>query len=256
MDVINKNNMADIIKEVLEPNEIEPYSLNIHENLNSNLWDENDVLKPEIRKILLLNVKRFIEFSDIEGIKYQDIIFTGSMANYNYNTNSDIDVHIILDYGQISTNEEFVEDYFKLKKNLWSLNHHITVKNYDVEIYVQNSQSSFVKSTGIYSLVKNKWIIMPIKKIINIDTSSIGTKARVLMSDIDELNKIKNNDEFFNCYNQLKSKISKYRQCGLNKNGEYSIENLVFKILRNNGYLKKMVDEKNKRLDLELTLTQ
>ena len=248
--------MTNIIREILEPNDTETYSLNINENLNPELWEDNDILKPEIRKILLLNAKRFIEFSDIEGIKYQDIIFTGSMANYNYNTNSDIDVHIVLDYNQISNSDEFVADYFKLKKDLWKLRHHITVKGFDVEMYVQDTKKSHIRSTGIYSLIKNAWLVKPIKKIINIDTDSIQNKAKSLMNSIDELDQIKNNDKFFNQFNDLKHKITKYRECGLDKNGEYSVENLVFKILRNNGYLKKMVDQKNKRLDIELTLQQ
>ena len=39
---------------------------------------------------------------------------------------------------------------------------------------------------------------------------------------------------------KLKNKIKKFRQCGLEKNGQYSIENLVFKVLRRNGYLTKL----------------
>ena len=40
--------------------------------------------------------------------------------------------------------------------------------------------------------------------------------------------------------NQLKEQIRKMRAAGVQKGGEFSIENLVFKELRNKGYLDKL----------------
>jgi len=255
MNHINKGNVTKLIKEVLQPEEVDATALKMKDVLNPAIWDESNNLKPEIRKQLLLNVKRFLEFCDIENLKYHDIVLTGSMANYNYNETSDIDIHIILDYDQVSDNEEFVNDYFKLKKDLWSNKHEITVKGYDVETYVQDSKESH-RSTGIYSLIKNEWLAKPIKKIVNIDTSAIMTKANEIMDAIDELGTIKDNNHFYKSYTKFLNKLKKYRKAGLDANGEYSVENLVFKILRNNGYLRKLIEEKNKRLDDELTLDQ
>ena len=76
------------------------------------------------------------------------------------------------------------------------------------------------------------------------------------MDDIDALMKIKDSPNFVNKYKQLKDKVKKYRQTGLDNGGEYSTENLVFKLLRNNGYLGKLMNSKNIYLIKDLSLTE
>ena len=115
---LENHQILNTLKEIVNPNDIDTSSIRMNDTLNPLIWDNEKKLKPEIRKLLLLNAKRFIEFSDFENLKFDDIILTGSMANYNYNENSDLDVHIILNYNQISTYTEFAEDYLKMKKEL------------------------------------------------------------------------------------------------------------------------------------------
>ena len=55
---------------------------------------------------------------------------------------------------------------------------------------------------------------------------------------------------------KYKEKLRKFRTCGLQKNGEYSSENLVFKILRRNGYLEKLRGATHKILDKGLSMNQ
>ena len=55
---------------------------------------------------------------------------------------------------------------------------------------------------------------------------------------------------------KYKDKLKKYRTCGLEKGGEYSTENLVFKILRRNGYIEKLHDSTTKILDKKLSMNQ
>ena len=250
-----KNNASDVIKEVIEPESVDVSSIQLHDTLCPLIWDDDEKLKPEVRKILLKNAKRFVEFSDVENLKYKDIILTGSLANYNYNENSDLDIHIILDFNQISENKNFVGDFLKLKKQLWGDKLPIQVKGFDVELYFQDEKEPH-HSTGIYSLIKNDWVRKPLKKIINIDVANVQLKAADLINTIDELEDEIDDSNFLKKHEQLKNKIKKYRQSGLDKNGEYSTENLVFKILRNSGYLEKMVDMKNDYLTDELTLDE
>ena len=56
--------------------------------------------------------------------------------------------------------------------------------------------------------------------------------------------------------NDLKDKIKKFRQSGLEKGGEYSYENLTFKLLRRNGYIEKLINLKSKVVDKKLSITQ
>lgn len=249
------NDVSDVLREIVEPDNVDTSSIQMHDTLSPLIWDENNHLKPDIRKALLMNAKRFIEFADVEKLKFDDIILVGSMTNYNYNENSDLDVHIVLNFNQISNNEEIVNEFLKLKKSIWNDTLPIQVKGHDVEMYFQNSDEN-VKSSGIYSLIKDGWIKKPINKLININTSAVKLKSVDFMNSIDDLENNENNIDFINRYNKIKNKIKKYRQTGLSKEGEYSIENLVFKVLRNTGYLKKMIDLKNEYLTKELSLKE
>jgi hypothetical protein len=53
---------------------------------------------------------------------------------------------------------------------------------------------------------------------------------------------------------KIKDKLKDYRQSGLNKDGEFSYENLVFKYLRRSGHIGKLFDEKTKIKDKELSI--
>ena len=55
---------------------------------------------------------------------------------------------------------------------------------------------------------------------------------------------------------KVKDKIKKYRTSGLEKEGEYSYENLTFKALRRNGYLQKLFDFENDLMDKRLSLEE
>jgi hypothetical protein len=59
---------------------------------------------------------------------------------------------------------------------------------------------------------------------------------------------------FFN-YPFLK-KLRNYRTSGLNNGGEYSYENLVYKVLRRNGYLEKLQKLENNIIDKKLSLKE
>jgi hypothetical protein len=53
---------------------------------------------------------------------------------------------------------------------------------------------------------------------------------------------------------KIKDKVKDYRQSGLEKDGEFSYENLVFKYLRRSGHIGKLFDEKTKIKDKELSV--
>jgi len=249
------HNISEVLKEVIEPDSVDISTIQMHGTLNPLVWESEESIKPDVRKVLLKNAKRFIEFCDAENLKFNDIILTGSMANYNYNENSDLDIHVVLDFGQISENKEFVGDFFKLKKQLWANELQIQVKGHDVEMYFQDATEPH-HSSGTYSLIKNDWIRKPTKKIINIDSADVQLKSADIMNAIDDLESNKSKDDFLKKHETLKKKIKKYRQSGLDSKGEYSTENLVFKILRNTGYLGKMVEMKNEYLTNELSLNE
>jgi hypothetical protein len=52
----------------------------------------------------------------------------------------------------------------------------------------------------------------------------------------------------------LRKKLKEYRKSGLEKDGELSYENLVFKFLRRSGHIKKLFDSSNKAVDRQLSV--
>jgi len=248
------NDISDILKEVIEPDAVDVTSIQMHDNLCPNIW-EDEKMNADVRKTLLKNAKNFINYCDIEDLNFNDIILTGSLANYNYNQHSDLDVHIILNFNLISENKDFVGDFFKMKKMLWEKNYPIQIKSYDVEMYIQDSSEPH-HSTGTYSIINNNWIVKPVKKIININTGAVQLKSANIMNMIDDLELNINEKDFIDKHEKLKKKIKKMRQSGLEKNGEFSVENLTFKILRNSGYLRKLADIKTNYITNELSLDE
>lgn len=246
--------VSDLLKEIIEPKDVDVSSIQVHDELNPLLW-ENDKLKPDVRKALLKNTKKFIEFSDLEHITFEDVIFTGSLANYNYTENSDIDLHLIFDFTQISDDVEFVRDYLKIKKLLWEEYLPITIKGFDLEMYYQNAEEPH-QSTGVYSVYHDKWVKKPVKQVIDINRNAIRAKAHAFMMLIDDLESNEDDTLVLKNYKQLKDKLKKYRQTGLEKDGEFSVENLVYKVLRNTGYLDKLLNIKKERLLNYLTLDE
>jgi hypothetical protein len=54
----------------------------------------------------------------------------------------------------------------------------------------------------------------------------------------------------------VKLKLKQFRQSGLEKGGEYSYENLTFKLLRRNGYIEKLMDIKKGIKNKKLSIAQ
>jgi len=131
-------------------------------------------------------------------------------------------------------------------------------KGFDVEIYVQDSKEPHFAS-GVYSVLYNDWIVEPKEEEVSIDSKKILNKSKNWMSQIDkfEVNSRRQEpDEVLEDIQKFKDKIKKYRGSGLEDKGEYSYENLTFKFLRRNGYLKKLNDIRNYLIDKNLTLDE
>ena len=248
-----KNPVSKILNELIEPDNIEVDVLLKKDHLCSKIWGEDEKLHPEVREALLKNAQAFIKFAGLENESFKDIILTGSLANYNWHEGSDLDVHILMDLNQISDDKEFANEFFRTKKLLWGEKMPVKVNGHDVELYVQDINEPHA-STGVYSIWNNDWVTKPIKEMIAIDTNNIQQKASYIMGLIDDLEDTVDDAEVAKVSDLVMDKLRNYRKAGLEDEGEFSTENLVFKILRNTGYLEKLSKMKYDRLQKELTL--
>lgn len=233
-------------------------SFDQQKKLNPKIWNKDDEMIKKVRDRLIQIANEFVDFIDLD-IVVSDIIMIGSLANYNWSEYSDVDLHLMVDFSQFSKPIlPLYEDLFKLKKTIFNNKHDITIYGYEIELYVQNESESYF-SSGVYSVLNDEWINKPKKQSITIDKTLIENKVQQWMKTIDNLldNLEDEPIEIVNQYiKQVKDKLKKYRSSGLEKGGENSDENLVFKSLRRNGYIQKLFDFENKLIDKKLSLKE
>jgi predicted nucleotidyltransferase len=231
-------------------------SFGTRNELNQKVWDDQDTLNEKVREKLLSVATEFIDFLGVP-ILIEDIIFTGSLANFNWSKYSDVDLHIVADFTQFS--DELLplyQELFKVKKTLFNTDHNIKIFGYDVELYVQDSNEAHF-SSGVYSVLNNQWNNKPKKENVKIDKKLIQKKSNQWMEIIDTALEAASDvtaDDAREILKKCKDKLKKYRTCGLEKEGEYSDENLVFKVLRRNGYIEKLMNFENDVVDKELSI--
>lgn len=244
-------NTQDIIK-----------SFDAQEELNPKIWKEKNgkySMDPKVRENLLEIANLFIDFLGVD-VLITDIIMIGSLVNYNWSKYSDIDLHIVINYGQFPDNtKDLYVEFFDLKKVIFNDRHDIKIFGYDVECFVQDEvETTF--SSGIYSVYYDMWVNEP-KKIgtKNIDLNLVKEKAEQWMRVIDGVvDNIKDEtpETIKSLIKKYKQKLKKFRNCGLEKGGELSVENLVFKLLRRNGYIGKLYDIPTEVVDKKLSMNQ
>ena len=237
---------ADSLNEV-EASDINLKSFEVKDELNPKFWINNK-LNSRVRLKLLDLADEFYDSLNIDWVEPEDIILTGSIANYNWSKYSDVDVHILIDYKKVWNKTEIVEDYFSSKKTIWSQEHEgLKIYGFPVEIYVEDSNNDN-PSTGIYSLNTNKWIVDPADfEYSEINEPYIKEHSADIMTKIDEVEKkiSKEKDtykleELSTAVKKLFDKLHKQRRESLRKNGELGTYNIIWKVLRRTGYLDKM----------------
>ena len=249
--------LEEEIKIRLQPHLSKMMAFSIQNELNQNIWEGDERLHPEVREALLDIVQQFVDETEIEE-NVEDITFTGSLANYNWSKFSDIDVHLIVKFSDISDNTSLVRKFFDAAKSNWNKLHTIMVKDHEVEIYVQKDDEPHV-STGVYSILKDRWLVRPKRIEPSIDEPTALKKARVLQREIDKISLLYYNEKYEESLERaqmLKEKIKKMRKAGLAHTGLFSPENLAFKILRRSGHIEKLFDAYTGAYDATLSLAE
>ena len=217
----------------------------VNRRLNPKIW-ENDDLKPEVKQSLVKIAQAFEKFLGVD-LDVVDYTITGSNANYTWTAFSDLDLHLIIP----GTPTDEQRELFTAKKALWGEQHDISIKGLPVECYVQGQDEPH-HSTGVYSIKNDSWTVMPKKVKPKIDDASVEAKKDGILRDIEsallgrDLEKLRT----------VKDKITQMRKAGLERAGEWSVENLVFKILRNLGLIDQITDKIRELEDQELSLEQ
>lgn len=236
-------------------------SFKLQTTLCPTVWDL-DENPPQLKNEVKLNLIKVSElFRDFIGVDFfvDDVIMTGSLANYNWSKFSDVDLHLVVDFTQFEEDKlELYTELFKVKKTIFNNVHNIKIYGFDVEVYVQDSNESHF-SSGVYSVLYDEWLVKPKHEKIDVDKKILKDKINQWVNIIDgvkETTKDISAEESKEIIDKYRDKLKKFRSCGLEKGGEFSYENIVFKYLRRSGHIEKLFNLENQILDKELSLSK
>jgi len=196
--------------------------------LNPKLWDNNKLI-PEVRLQLMKIARHFAEFLKVEKLNLKDITISGSNAAYGYSDSSDLDLHLVA----VVTPEQV--ELYDAKKNVYNSRYKIKIKDIDVELYVQDYKQKH-HSAGVYSVLRNEWITEPTSETPRATAQEVKSKARNYAGRINQALRSKDLD----VAKETMTNLRRLRQAGLEQGGEYSVENLAFKLLRARGQIDKL----------------
>lgn len=264
-DVLMGHSLRDFLKESdiaeLEDADVDLSSFNIKKHLNPKFWKDGH-LDSRIRLKLLDIADAVMHYLDVSWFDPEDVIMTGSLANYNWNKEySDIDLHILIDFDDIDSDKETAKKYLDKAMKAWKSEHgNITIYGFPVEVYIQDAFEPHA-STGVYSIDKDRWIIKPdIDKLRKgkIHKNKVRKMVAFYGTKIDNLCNIYNetNDDEYRVrklaekVDKLFDAMKKERKKGLNSStSEINDGNIMYKALRRAGYLQKIIDLKHNIFD-------
>lgn len=243
----SKDVKANILQKEMKAMKLaETAIVQFHDKLNPKFW-EHGKLKTEVAEHLKAIAAYFINDVNVEDLDILDITISGSNAAYTYTPKSDLDLHIIVHVDK--DNADLLQNFFNTKRSLFNKNHNISLHGAPVELYIQMDTEEHT-SSGLYSLLKNKWLDIPKKVKATIEDTTVKAKYARIVKRIKKV--IEDND--LDSANLLTKKIFNYRQAGLDKHGEFGVENLTFKMLRKNEWIDKLIDFKTKFVDKKLSI--
>jgi hypothetical protein len=214
-------------------------AVTFHDKLNPKLWNGTK-LRPDVREQLIIIAQDFLEELGVHDLDVKDITISGSNAAFSYTKHSDLDLHILVDMGNLPVDEVYRE-LFTAKKTIYNDTHDIKINTIPVELYVQDSRQPVV-SLGEYSVMNDQWIRIPTKRRSDFDQTATKSKYEKLLGLIE----IALQSKKYSKVKHIIDTIKRYRQAGLDKGGEFGPENLAYKMLRSQGYITKLYDLRDK----------
>jgi hypothetical protein len=142
---------------------------------------------------------------------------------------------------------------FDLKKFIFNERHNIKIYGYDVELYAQDVEEPHVAS-GVYSVMDDEWLTKPKKVNFELDKKVLTDKIKCWTEKIDKAVDSESSEDDIDVLENLRKKLKEYRKSGLDKEGELSYENLVFKFLRRSGHIQKLFDSAHRAVDKQLSV--
>lgn len=241
----------EYIKKNAEISESLDETIEKHDKLNPKLFGTDNKLLPQVVDKINEIVEEFKDELAEEEVELvvKDIVLIGSNVSFNYTKDSDLDVHIVTNMEGKSADYRKIYDAYR---KLWNRRMSINFYGIPVELYVESSDLKTV-SNGIYSVLNNDWIKFPTEQVIpEVDQNAVDHYFKPFETWYNEIKAnptIEEIDKFIN-------DVYVARQTALDGEGEYALGNLVFKEVRNYGYLDDLKELRNEVMAKKLSLEE
>ena len=221
-------------------------AIEVHDVLNPVLWNADNTLKPEVYDKLVEIYEEFVRFIDIP-LNIVDVEVVGSNASYNYNANSDIDLHVIVNSEVNYMDKEMLRLFYNFKKGSFNDDYDLSINDIPVELYIEDVGDGNA-TNGRFSILKNEWVKFP--EPITYEIPDITDTVNEYIENATNLIAGTDGQAILDFINDLYM----MRKLGLAEDGEASVGNLVFKELRSMDILSDLKDRYYELKSDELSL--
>jgi len=214
------------------------------QELSPDFFDEDNKLLPEVRKVLLKVTDDVLaNLAEREhNITPTFIVLTGSLTGPDWDEYSDIDLHLGVDFGEFE-DESLARDFLLYyAKEFNSRNYDL--KDHHIELYFQDDKEPHL-APGLYDIQNDKWLKYPKEERYEIP-ETVAKEAQGILDEVENFIKRYRKEKpiptpFLEDLREYWQDIREKRKTGLEE-GLHGHGNLVFKALRRNGALKKLLD--------------
>lgn len=245
-------------KEEIKKNLLSKDHFKQHDALSRDIWETPEQVKLKVKLKLKRIANAFLRDHNINPDAVEDIYFTGSLAGYNYHPDSDIDLHIVVDFSKVNQDLDMVRDLFNSRRLVWNERHNITIFGHEVEIFIEDVNEVYDdEDRPVYSLEKDQWVNTPKRLDKDFDYDSAIKKAGMISHQIGLVQELMNQEKFVEAKRQatrIFGRLKRMRKAGLQREGAYSPENIAFKILRKRGEIDLLGDLKSASFDKMMSL--
>lgn len=145
-------------------NELDSYNLaeaaKFKDALNPVIWDRHEHLKNAVKDQIMVGIDEYCQYLGLNESHIADILVAGDNAGYAYSPNSTIDVVVVANLDP----DPVYRELFNENKYKYNGQHQVKIDNQYVQFYVQSSDEPVV-SRGSYSLLREDWVQVPVRKL-------------------------------------------------------------------------------------------
>jgi len=207
--------------------------------LDERLWVD-DRMRPEIRAKVMEVINDLFAELHLKDLTIAGVEVRGSNTSYEYDSDADLGVKVLLDTSKYRGNAKDLADRLKLFNAVTEMQHEgqIILRGMPLEVNFYASRDERMvpqKGIGHYSITADKWIEKPTVQKDQFDRKQMTADTKRFVTSYNDLVAAYFNDkQSFDCgrFKTFSREMSKYRDAGIKASGTRSTENLTFRLLR------------------------